>query len=80
MNRQASIQNWFPYTLCRDLVLDCTPDACRMAPLELQLACLTELTRLVLKGHADHFGTCEEYYAGLRPGSTRVSHCEVPDT
>ena len=29
--------------------------ACEHALRELQLGCLTELTRLVLKGHADYF-------------------------
>ena len=41
----------------RDLVLDGGPSGCAGAPTELQLRYLTELTRLVLKGHADHFAS-----------------------
>jgi len=44
---------------CRDLVLDCGPGMHRATPRDLQLGHLKELTRLVLKGHANPF--C--YYA-----------------
>ena len=36
-----------------------------MAPTELQLRYLTELTRLVLKGHADHFVAEDYFHEGL---------------
>jgi len=37
-------------------VLDSAPDGDRVTPRDLQLGYLTELTRLVLKGHTNHFG------------------------
>lgn len=37
-------------------MLDSAPDGDRVTPRDLQLGYLTELTRLVLKGHTNHFG------------------------
>ena len=45
-------------SICRELVLDCEPvEDCSMMPQDLQLNNLTQLTRLELKGHSNHFGT-----------------------
>ncbi len=52
--------------MCRDLVLDGAPGTKVMAPTELRLRNLTQLTRLVLKGHVDHF-TANKYETGVAP-------------
>ena len=45
---------------CRDLVLESIPDDNGTSPTKMSLRHMTELTRLVLKRHGDHF-FCNPY-------------------
>ena len=58
--------------LCRDLVLTKGLAKWSAAPMDMRLGYLTQLTRLVLQGHTDHFATSDEWGDDFYPGASVV--------
>ena len=76
VDRQAEYISGVP---CRDLILDGAPGTAARAPTDLRLRHLTELTRLVLKGHVDHFShSYDKFYGGGEASRRGVDRHTAP--